>query len=78
VPEFITIQTGDVLVPTGDATALKYTREKGDVVIGYAVKTYDNEGFCVIITLMAGSNDGSIITSLLLDHKETPAGTKNG
>ena len=41
--------------------------------IGTAVKTYDNNGFSGLITVLVGfDNDGNIIKSLPLEHNETP------
>ncbi|MDR2971167.1 MAG: RnfABCDGE type electron transport complex subunit G [Bacteroidales bacterium] len=41
--------------------------------IGTAVKTYDNNGFSGLITVLVGfDNDGNIIKSLPLEQNETP------
>ena len=80
VPEFSNNPNDDMfLLPTGEGDSLEiYPAKKDDEVIGYAVKTYSNEGFSGYISLMAGFKpDGTIINISVLTHKETPGlGTK--
>jgi electron transport complex protein RnfG len=66
-------------LPTGEGDSLEiYPAKKDDVIIGYAVNTYTNNGFSGYIGLMAGFKpDGSIINITVLEQKETPGlGTK--
>ncbi len=50
-----------------------YTVKKQGNVVGYAIKTYTDQGFSGHIEIMAGFlPDGSIYNSLVLEHKETP------
>lgn len=66
-------------LPTGDGDSLEiYPAKKDDVIVGYAVNTYTNNGFSGYIGLMAGFKpDGSIINITVLEQKETPGlGTK--
>jgi Na+-translocating ferredoxin:NAD+ oxidoreductase subunit G len=55
-----------------------YTVKKQEKIIGYAVKTFTDKGFSGHIELIAGFlPDGSIVNSMVLQHKETPGlGTK--
>lgn len=80
VPEFSNNPNDDMfLLPTGEGDSLEiYPAKKDDEVIGYAVKTYSNEGFSGYISLMAGFKPGgTIINVSVLSHKETPGlGTK--
>ena len=80
VPEFSNNPNDDMfLLPTGEGDSLEiYPAKKDDEVIGYAVKTYSNEGFSGYISLMAGFKpEGTIINISVLTHKETPGlGTK--
>jgi electron transport complex protein RnfG len=55
-----------------DGTTIYPARQK-DKLVGYAVKTYTDLGFGGHIELIAGFlPDGSIHSSLVLQHKETP------
>ncbi len=80
VPEFDNNPNDEMfLLPTGDGDSLEvYPAKKGDIIIGYAVNTYTNNGFSGNIKLMAGFKpDGSIFNITVLEHKETPGlGTK--
>ena len=80
VPEFDNNPNDEMfLLPTGDGDSLEvYPAKKDDIIIGYAVNTYTNNGFSGNIKLMAGFKpDGSILNITVLEHKETPGlGTK--
>jgi Na+-translocating ferredoxin:NAD+ oxidoreductase subunit G len=67
------------LLPTGEGDSLEvYPAKNQDLLVGYAVKTYSENGFNGHIGLMAGFKpDGSIISITVLEQKETPGlGTK--
>lgn len=80
VPEFDNNPNDEMfLLPTGYGDSLEvYPAKKDDIIIGYAVNTYTNNGFSGNIKLMAGFKpDGSIFNITVLEHKETPGlGTK--
>jgi electron transport complex protein RnfG len=66
-------------LPTGEGDSLEvYPAKKDNVIVGYAVNTFTNNGFSGYIGLMAGFKpDGTIINITVLAHKETPGlGTK--
>lgn len=57
----------------GDVTLTFYDAYKNDVLIGTAVKSYDNGGFNGLIEIMVGFDaDGNIINNVPLKQSETP------
>jgi Na+-translocating ferredoxin:NAD+ oxidoreductase subunit G len=80
VPEFNNNPNDEMYkLPTGEGDSLEiYPARKDNNIVGYAVKTYTNNGFSGYIGLMAGFKpDGSINNITVLEHKETPGlGTK--
>lgn len=80
VPEFNNNPDADMfLLPTGEGDSLEvYPAKMGDEVVGYAVKSYSNNGFSGYIAFMIGfTPEGVIYNTNVLEHKETPGlGTK--
>jgi len=80
VPPFTNDPNAEMfMLPTGEGDSLEiYPAKNQDVIVGYAVKTYSENGFTGHIGLMAGFKpDGSIISITVLEQKETPGlGTK--
>jgi electron transport complex protein RnfG len=80
VPEFDNNPNNErYMLPTGEGDSLEiYPAKKDNVLVGYAVNTFTNNGFSGYIGLMAGFKpDGTIINITVLEHKETPGlGTK--
>jgi len=70
------------VIPAADGTGdlVFYYVKNDDEIIGTAVKTFSNNGFGGVITVMVGfDQDGKIIDSNILEHKETPGlGDKSG
>jgi electron transport complex protein RnfG len=67
------------MLPTGEGDSLEvYPAKNGEDIVGYAVKSYTNNGFSGHIGFMVGfTPDGSIYNINILEHKETPGlGTK--
>jgi Na+-translocating ferredoxin:NAD+ oxidoreductase subunit G len=80
VPEFTNNPNDEMfMLPTGEGDSLEvYPAKNGEEVVGYAVKSYSNNGFSGYIGFMVGfTPDGSIYNINILEHKETPGlGTK--
>ena len=80
VPEFTNNPNDEMfMLPTGEGDSLEvYPARNGDQVVGYAVKSYTNNGFSGYIGFMVGfTPDGAIYNINVLEHKETPGlGTK--
>jgi len=80
VPEFTNNPNDDMFrLPTGEGDSLEvYPARNGDKVVGYAVKSYTNNGFSGYIGFMIGfTPDGTIYNVSVLEQKETPGlGTK--
>lgn len=63
------------IVPASDGSGdlIFYSVTVDNQLIGTAVKTYSNNGFSGLITVMVGFDaSGNIIDSNILEHKETP------
>lgn len=57
----------------GSGDLIFYKVSVNNEVLGTAVKTFSNNGFSGLITVMVGfDSDGKIIDSNILEHKETP------
>jgi electron transport complex protein RnfG len=80
VPEFTNNPNDEMfMLPTGDGDSLEvYPAKNGDQVVGYAIKSYTNNGFSGYIGFMVGfTPDGAIYNVNVLEQKETPGlGTK--
>ena len=80
VPEFINNPNDEMfMLPTGEGDSLEvYPARNGEEVVGYAIKSYTNDGFSGYIGFMVGfTPDGTIYNINILEHKETPGlGTK--
>lgn len=80
VPEFTNNPNDEMfMLPTGEGDSLEvYPAKNGDQVVGYAVKSYTNNGFSGYIGFMVGfTPDGAIYNVNVLEQKETPGlGTK--
>ena len=80
VPEFTNNPNDEMfMLPTGEGDSLEvYPARNGEEVVGYAVKSYTNNGFSGYIGFMVGfTPDGAIYNINVLEHKETPGlGTK--
>lgn len=80
VPEFTNNPNDEMLMlPTGEGDSLEvYPAKKGEEIVGYAVKSYTNNGYSGYISLAVGfTPDGTIYNINILEHKETPGlGTK--
>jgi len=80
VPEFNNNPDNEMFrLPTGEGDSLDiYPAKNDDILVGYAINTYSNNGFSGEIRLMAGFRpDGTILKITVLEHKETPGlGTK--
>jgi electron transport complex protein RnfG len=70
VPEFDNDPSSSVM----DIKGLKvYTLRNHDELVGYAIRTFSDNGFGGHIELIAGFlPDGSIYNTVVLQHKETP------
>ena len=67
------------MLPTGEGDSLEvYPAKNGDEIVGYAIRSYTNNGFSGFIGFMVGfTPDGAIYNINVLEHKETPGlGTK--
>lgn len=80
VPEFTNNPNDEMfMLPTGEGDSLEvYPARKGEEIVGYAIKSYTNNGFSGYIGFMVGfTPDGTIYNINILEHKETPGlGTK--
>ena len=80
VPEFTNNPNDEMfLLPTGEGDSLEvYPAKKGEEIVGYAIRSYTNNGFSGYIGFMVGfTPDGTIYNINILEHKETPGlGTK--
>jgi electron transport complex protein RnfG len=80
VPEFTNNPNDDMFkLPTGEGDSLEvYPAINGNDTVGYAVKSYTNNGFSGYISFMVGfTRDGDIYNISVLEQKETPGqGTK--
>lgn len=80
VPEFTNNPNDDMFkLPTGEGDSLEvYPAMNGNDTVGYAVKSYTNNGFSGYISFMVGfTPDGDIYNISVLEQKETPGlGTK--
>jgi len=80
VPEFTNDPNDEMfMLPTGEGDSLEvYPAKKGEEVVGYAIRSYTNNGFSGYIGFMVGfTPDGTIYNINVLEHKETPGlGTK--
>jgi len=80
VPEFTNNPNDEMfMLPTGEGDSLEvYPAKNGEEIVGYAVKSYTNNGFSGYIGFMVGfTPEGSIFNINILEHKETPGlGTK--
>jgi len=73
VPEFDTLVEFKIMPAKGKDSLIFYRAFYKDSLVGTAIKTYTNEGFGGLISIMAGfSPDGKIINTAVLEHKETP------
>lgn len=60
-------------VPSDGDSLIIYPATKGDSLVGYAIETYTGKGFSGDIKLMVGMRpDGTIFSTSVLEHKETP------
>lgn len=67
------------LLPTGEGDSLEvYPAKNGEEIVGYAVKSYTNNGFSGYIGFMVGFTPAGVIYNIsVLEQKETPGlGTK--
>ncbi len=80
VPEFTNNPNDEMfMLPTGEGDSLEvYPAKNGEEVVGYAVRSFTNNGFSGYIGFMVGfTPDGTIYNINVLEHKETPGlGTK--
>ncbi len=80
VPEFTNNPNDEMfMLATGEGDSLEvYPAKKGDEIVGYAIKSYTNNGFSGYIGFMVGfTPEGAIYNINILEHKETPGlGTK--
>lgn len=80
VPEFTNNPNDEMfMLPTGEGDSLEvYPARQGEEIVGYAIKSYTNNGFSGYIGFMVGfTPDGTIYNINILEHKETPGlGTK--
>ncbi len=61
------------IVEVDGKSVIFYKITDGDNVLGTAVNTYSNNGFSGLLRVMVGfDQDGKIIDSNILEHKETP------
>ncbi|HNQ69208.1 MAG TPA: RnfABCDGE type electron transport complex subunit G [Bacteroidales bacterium] len=74
------IEEKEIPAADGSGNLVFYYVKNGDDLIGTAVKTFSNNGFGGVITVMVGfDKEGKIIDSNVLEHKETPGlGDKSG
>lgn len=75
VPPFTNNPNDDMfMLPTGEGDSLEvYPAMDGDKTVGYAVKSYTNNGFSGFISFMVGfTPDGKIYNISVLEQKETP------
>lgn len=75
VPEFDNAPVAEsYMLPTANGDSLQvYPAKKGDEVVGFAVKTYSNNGFSGNIQLMVGFDMADkIVNYAILSHAETP------
>ncbi|MDD3860621.1 MAG: RnfABCDGE type electron transport complex subunit G [Bacteroidales bacterium] len=82
VPGADKAQIEEKVIPASDGTGdlVFYYVKNGDEIIGTAIKTFSNNGFGGLITVMVGfDKEAKIIDSNVLEHKETPGlGDKSG
>lgn len=78
LPEFDELGEPFRLPVAGNDSIECFPAKKGGQLVGYAVKTYSDDGFTERIWLMAGfTTEGIIHNTAVLAHKETPGlGTK--
>ncbi len=80
VPEFTNNPNDEMfMLPTGEGDSLEvYPARQGEEIVGYAIRSYTNNGFSGYIGFMVGfTPDGTIYNINILEHKETPGlGTK--
>ncbi len=80
VPEFTNNPNEEMfMLATGEGDSLEvYPARHGDELVGYAIRSYTNDGFSGYIGFMVGfTPDGTIYNVNVLEHKETPGlGTK--
>jgi len=80
VPEFNNNPNDEMfMLPTGEGDSLEvYPAKSGEEIVGYAIRSYTNNGFSGFIGFMVGfTPDGAIYNINVLEHKETPGlGTK--
>lgn len=80
VPAFTNDPNAEMfMLPTGEGDSLEvYPAKKGDEIVGYAIKSYTNDGFSGYIGFMVGFNPEGVIYNInVIDQKETPGlGTK--
>ncbi|MDX9774173.1 MAG: RnfABCDGE type electron transport complex subunit G [Bacteroidales bacterium] len=80
VPEFTNDPNEEMfLLPTGEGDSLEvYPAKNGDEIVGYAVRSYTNNGFAGYIGFMVGFTPEGVIYNInVLEQKETPGlGTK--
>ncbi len=75
VPEFTNNPNDEMfMLPTGEGDSLEvYPAKNGEEIVGYAVKSYTNNGYSGFIGFMVGfTPDGIIYNINILEHKETP------
>ena len=80
VPDFTNNPNEEMfMLATGEGDSLEvYPAKNGEEAIGYAVRSYTEDGFSGYIEFMVGFKpDGTIFNITVLDQKETPGlGTK--
>jgi len=80
VPEFTNNPNDEMfLLATGEGDSLEvYPAKQGEEIVGYAIRSYTNNGFSGYIGFMVGfTPEGAIYNINILEHKETPGlGTK--
>jgi len=74
VPEFDNDPSVEVFTKEVNGKSFKvYPAKKGGEIVGYAVESYTSAGFGGRIMLMVGFNaDGTIFSTSVLSHSETP------
>ena len=80
VPEFTNDPNAEMfLLPTGEGDSLEvYPAKNGEEIVGFAVRSYTNNGFSGYIGFMVGFTPEGVIYNInVIEQKETPGlGTK--
>ncbi len=73
VPSFDTLVIFSMKPETGKDSLIFYKAYSNDSLVGTAIKTYTEKGFSGVFRIMVGfDTKGCIISTAVLEHKETP------